>query len=31
VNVDLVSRAVERLPEIETQIVAILAAEEWPE
>jgi hypothetical protein len=30
VNVDLLWRAVERLPEIEAQILAILAAEEWP-
>jgi len=31
VNLNLVWRAVERLPEIERQIVAILAEEEWPE
>lgn len=31
VNLDLLWRAVERLPEIEAQIVAILAAEEWPQ
>jgi uncharacterized protein with HEPN domain len=31
VNLNLVWRAVERLPEIERQLVAILAQEEWPE
>ncbi len=31
VNLNLVWRAVERLPEIEAQIVAILAQDEWPE
>jgi uncharacterized protein with HEPN domain len=31
VNLNLVWRAVERLPEIEHQIVAILAQEEWPQ
>ena len=31
VNLDLVWRAVERLPEIEAQIVTILAAQEWLE
>ncbi len=31
VNLNLEWRAVERLPEIERQIVAILAEEEWPE
>ncbi|HYR64271.1 MAG TPA: HepT-like ribonuclease domain-containing protein [Actinomycetota bacterium] len=31
VNLNLAWRAVERLPEIERQIVAILAEEEWPE
>lgn len=31
VNPDLVWRAVERLPEIEAQILAILATKQWPE